>query len=91
MTVIGTISSASTRLRGGAAQSVSQSMVRILQRCWAAFATWRREQRAIAELLSMSDRDLRDIGVNRCDILGAVRCDTARERFSVYGAMPIGD
>jgi hypothetical protein len=40
----------------------------------------------MAELLSMSDRDLRDIGIDRCEILRAVRGDTAR---SVYDAMPI--
>ena len=43
----------------------------------------------MAQLLSMSDRDLRDIGINRCEILRAVRGDTVRERTSVYDAMPI--
>jgi uncharacterized protein YjiS (DUF1127 family) len=66
-------------------------MLRVLQRWWKASTAWRLEERAVAELLSMSDRDLRDIGVNRCDILGAVRGDTARERISGYGATPIGD
>ena len=36
----------------------------------------------------MSDRELKDIGVNRCEILRAVRGDTARERVSVFDAMP---
>jgi uncharacterized protein YjiS (DUF1127 family) len=37
----------------------------------------------MAELLSMSDRDLRDIGINRCEILRAGRGDTPRKRTSV--------
>jgi uncharacterized protein YjiS (DUF1127 family) len=36
----------------------------------------------MAELSSMSDRDLRDIGINRCEILRAARGDTARGRTS---------
>jgi uncharacterized protein YjiS (DUF1127 family) len=32
----------------------------------------------MAELLSTSDRDLGDIGIDRCEILRAVRGDTAR-------------
>jgi hypothetical protein len=34
----------------------------------------------------MSDHDLRDIGIDRCEILRALRGDTARP---VYDAMPI--
>jgi Domain of unknown function (DUF1127) len=43
----------------------------------------------MAELLSMSDRDLKDIGINRCEILRAVRGDTVRGRNTEYGAIPI--
>jgi len=89
MITMQTISSASAPLRGRAAQSVRGSVLRTFKRWWAAYMARRIEQRAIAELLSMSDRDLRDIGINRCDILRAVRGDTTRERMSVYDAMPI--
>ena len=88
MTVIETILSASARPHGRATH-VSRSVVRILQHWWAAYTAWRLNRQAIADLLSMSDRDLRDIGINRCEILGAVRGDTARERISMYDAMPI--
>jgi uncharacterized protein YjiS (DUF1127 family) len=87
MIIVEAILSASALLRGSAAQSAARSVVRTFKRCWAACMAWHRERRAIAELSSMSDRDLRDIGVNRCEILRAVRGDTTRERASVY-AMP---
>jgi uncharacterized protein YjiS (DUF1127 family) len=83
------ILSASAQVHGRAAQFVCRSVVGILQRWWATYTAWRTERRAIAELLSMSDRDLRDIGINRCEILRAARGDTARDRISVHDAMPI--
>ena len=76
--------SASTLLHGGAAQFVGRSLVRRFKRWLAVYAAWHGQRRAITELASMSDRDLRDIGINRCEILRAVRGDTARERISVY-------
>jgi uncharacterized protein YjiS (DUF1127 family) len=88
MIIVEAILSVSALMRGRAAQSAARSVVRTFKRCWAACMAWQREWRAIAELSSMSDRDLRDIGVNRCEILGAVRGDTARERASVSNAMP---
>jgi uncharacterized protein YjiS (DUF1127 family) len=60
-------------------------VVRTFKRWRAAYTAWHREHRATAELLSMSDRDLRDIGISRCEIPGAVR----GERTSVHDAMPI--
>ena len=89
MIIIEAILSASELLHGRAAHSVGRSVERTFKRWWAAYTAWHREQRAMAELLSMSDRDLRDIGINRCEILRAVRGDTLRERNSVYGAIPI--
>ena len=89
MITIKTILSVPPLLRGRAAQSVDRPVLQIFKRWWAAYMAWRNEQRAIAELLSMSDHDLRDIGINRCEILRAIRGDTARERISMYDAMPI--
>ena len=81
--------SASALLHGGAAQFVRRSLVQRFKRWGAVYAAWRGERRAIAELASMSDRDLRDIGINRSEILRAVRGDTARERTSVYEAISL--
>ena len=86
MIVVEAILSASALLHVGAAESVGRSVVGAFKRWRAAYTAWHRERRAMAELLSMSDRDLRDIGIDRCEILRAVCGDTAR---SVYDAMPI--
>ena len=86
MIIVEAILSASALLRGRAAQSAGRSVVRTFKRWRAAYTAWHRERRAMADLLSMSDRDLRDIAIDRCEILRAVRGDTAR---SVYDAMPI--
>lgn len=48
-----------------------------MQRLLAAYAAWRMEQSAIAILESMSDRELKDIGMVRSDIGCAVRCKPA--------------
>jgi uncharacterized protein YjiS (DUF1127 family) len=45
-----------------------------------AYLTWRIEQRAAALLWSMSDRDLRDIGLTRSELEGAVKDEAARDR-----------
>jgi len=47
-----------------------------LKRWLVAYLTWRIEQAAISELLSMSDRTLRDIGLTRSGIPHAVMGDT---------------
>ena len=80
MIIMEAILSASALLHGRAAQSVGRSVERTFKRWWAAYTAWHRDSEAMAELLSMSDRDLRDIGINRCEILRAVRGDTPRER-----------
>ena len=67
MILVEAILSASALLHGRAAQSAARSVVRTFKRCWAACMAWRRERAAIIELSSMSDRELRDIGVNRCE------------------------
>jgi uncharacterized protein YjiS (DUF1127 family) len=45
----------------------------VLKRWWMAYLTWRLEQAAIAQLEALNDRELKDIGVRRCEIEGAVR------------------
>jgi uncharacterized protein YjiS (DUF1127 family) len=43
-----------------------------LKRWWVAYVTWRVHRLSIAHLRSMSDRELRDIGVARSEIESAV-------------------
>jgi uncharacterized protein YjiS (DUF1127 family) len=53
--------------------SVATTIAAAAKRLWTAFATWRLEQAAIILLNSMSDQDLKDIGVARSEISIAVR------------------
>ena len=45
----------------------------VLKGWWMAYLTWRLEQAAIAQLQALSDLELKDIGLRRCEIEGAVR------------------
>ncbi|NJO35100.1 MAG: DUF1127 domain-containing protein [Rhodospirillales bacterium] len=45
----------------------------ILKTWWFAYINWRLEQLAISRLRSMSDRELKDIGVSRAQIEFAVK------------------
>ena len=47
-----------------------------------AYKTWRLERAAITQLSSLSDRQLKDIGLNRSEIIDAVRGRGAREHVS---------
>ena len=58
--------------------------VAILKRWWTAYLTWRIEQAAIAQLGLMSDRELKDIGLARSQIMGAVRGEPGDRPFSRY-------
>jgi uncharacterized protein YjiS (DUF1127 family) len=49
-----------------------------LKHWWMAYLTGRIEQTAIARLRSMSDYELKDIGLTRSQITFAVRSDAAR-------------
>ena len=51
-----------------------------LKRWWVDYMTWRIQQAAMLTLGSMSDRELKDIGLTRSDIAWAVRDGTARSR-----------
>jgi uncharacterized protein YjiS (DUF1127 family) len=44
---------------------------------WIAYVNWRVEQLAISRLRSMSDRELKDMGVSRAQIEFAVRGEAA--------------
>jgi uncharacterized protein YjiS (DUF1127 family) len=79
--VMSAILSAPVAVQGIAGQSWSRGLTAALQRWWLAYITWRIEQAAIRELWSLSDRGLKDIGLSRSGIAGAVR-EAARERAS---------
>jgi uncharacterized protein YjiS (DUF1127 family) len=51
-----------------------------VKRWWGSYIAWRVEQAAIAQLRSMSDRELHDIGLARSQIEAAVRGSADRER-----------
>lgn len=56
-----------------------------LKRWWAAYRTWQIERTAIGELQSMSDLELKDIGLSRSTITGAVRDEKpSQRRFTPY-------
>jgi uncharacterized protein YjiS (DUF1127 family) len=47
--------------------------IHALKRLWRAFIAWRIDQAAIGQLRGMSDRELKDIGLQRSQIEFAVR------------------
>jgi uncharacterized protein YjiS (DUF1127 family) len=74
------ISSAASAPRGMAVQAWISRLVVTLERWLVAYMNWRIEQAAIAQLWSMSDRELKDIGLTRSEIIGAVRGETGCDR-----------
>ena len=56
------------------------SVMAAVKRSFAAYLVWRDEKVAIAHLKSMSERELRDIGLTRAQIPFAVKGARARDR-----------
>jgi uncharacterized protein YjiS (DUF1127 family) len=79
-TIMSMMSSATTATQGMSRQSRIGGLLATLQRWWVAYINWRLEQAAIARLCSMSERELRDIGVSRCEITRAVMVGTEFDR-----------
>ncbi len=80
-----TISSAPAAAPGTTRHPWPSGPAATLKRWWATYITWRIEQTAIDELRSMSDMELKDIGLSRSEITGAVRYDAASRRpFGPY-------
>lgn len=52
-----------------------------IRRWWAGYISWRLQAGAIAHLKSMSDRQLKDIGISRSQIDFAVRGVVERDQF----------
>ena len=68
-----TISSAPAAAPDMATGSAARRLGPALKRWWMAYMTWRAEQAAVATLSALSDRQLKDIGLTRSGIVGAVR------------------
>ena len=51
-----------------------------LQSWWVAYLAWRLEREAALQLEALSDRELQDMGLRRCEIEGAVKGGLNRER-----------
>jgi uncharacterized protein YjiS (DUF1127 family) len=74
-----TISSAPAAVQGTAGHSWASGLGATLKGWWVAYMTWRIRQTAIAGLCSMSELELKDMGLTRCEIAGAVRGKLARD------------
>jgi uncharacterized protein YjiS (DUF1127 family) len=74
------ISSAPAGAQRIARQSWAGRLLATLERWWVAYMTWRFERAAIAQLHSMTDPELKDIGLTRSEITGAVRGGAQRDR-----------
>ena len=79
-----TISNATAR-QNSAGSNILGMLAVAPKRLLTAFITWRARQAALAHLKSMSDRELKDIGLSRSQIECAVMGERARDRaFSRY-------
>ena len=61
-------------------KALVKDLAATLNRWCVAYLTWRIERAAITQLWSMSDRQLRDIGISRSEINSAVRGEAERIR-----------
>jgi len=77
-TTIGTAASAQDL----ASPSWTSALLAALKRGWVAYVTWRIERGAIDQLAAMSDRQLKDIGLTRSEIVAAARGFRRRSRWS---------
>ena len=73
------ISGTSASSRSFFGNSWTSRSAAVLRRWWMAYLNWRLEQAAIAQLAALSDRELKDMGLRRCEIEGAVRCEPKSE------------
>ena len=72
--------STATEREYSAGGSIDGTMATALKGLWVAYITWRIERAAMAHLRSMSDRQLKDIGLSRSEIEGAVAGERATDR-----------
>jgi uncharacterized protein YjiS (DUF1127 family) len=65
-----------------APSSWARGILATAKRTWVAYMTWRIERAAIDQLSAMSDRQLKDIGLTRGEIVAAARGFTLPSRWS---------
>jgi uncharacterized protein YjiS (DUF1127 family) len=63
------------------ASVIAHTLWSAVSRWWVSYMTWRVEQLAISGLQAMSDRQLKDIGIQRSQIESAVTGEIARDRM----------
>jgi uncharacterized protein YjiS (DUF1127 family) len=73
-----TLSSTTARLQSVATQP-SQLIAR-LRSWWATYLDWRLQREATLQLEALSDRELKDMGLRRCEIESVVKGELKRER-----------
>jgi uncharacterized protein YjiS (DUF1127 family) len=73
-----TLSSTAARLQSVATQP-SRLIARV-QSWWVAYLGWRIQREATLQLEGLSNRELQDIGLRRCEIEGAVKREPAFNR-----------
>jgi uncharacterized protein YjiS (DUF1127 family) len=71
--IMSTILSTPASAQGVGWPSWARSLGATLKRRWVAYLIWRIERAAAVRLFSMSDRQLKDIGLTRSGIAGALR------------------
>ena len=74
-----TLSNTATRHIGAAGGLIAPAAAAV-KRWWSTYTAWRLEEAAIVQLQSMSDWELKDIGLARSQIEAAVRGGPDRER-----------
>jgi uncharacterized protein YjiS (DUF1127 family) len=75
--IMRTLSSTTARLQSVATEP---SLIDRLQSWWVAYLGWRIQREATFQLEALSDRELQDIGLRRCEIDGAVKGELKRAR-----------
>jgi uncharacterized protein YjiS (DUF1127 family) len=68
-----------------AGASWANSILASAKRAWVAYISWRIQRAAIDQLSAMSDRQLKDIGLTRSEIVAAARGFTPPSRWSRQG------
>jgi uncharacterized protein YjiS (DUF1127 family) len=83
--IMGMTSTVPIAAQGIPGRSWGKELGALLARWWVAHMARHLEQRALAALASMSDRELKDIGLTRTDIPAAVRGQIIRDRAIIRG------
>jgi uncharacterized protein YjiS (DUF1127 family) len=78
--IMSSISSELITAQIAAGHSYAGRLATVLSGWCAAYITWRLEKIVTTQLWSMSDRDLKDIGLTRSGIVPAVNGDLTRDR-----------